>query len=56
MRLNERFENLQYYKELFKEVSNIGHCGNGDYEIKISNNDNIEYILSLIKELYKKRK
>ena len=54
--LNDRFGNLQDYKGLFKDVSNIGHWGNGDYEIKITDNNDIEYIFSIIKDLYKKRK
>ena len=43
-------------KGIARNVSNIGHWGNGDYEIKFSNDENIEYILSLIKQAYKKNK
>ena len=37
-----------------RDVSKIGHHGNGDYEIKVDNDDNLEYILSLIKQAIKK--
>ncbi len=43
-------------KELAKDVSNIGHWGNGHYELKIENDENLEYILSLIKQSLKKNK
>ncbi|NPA37297.1 MAG: hypothetical protein GXO47_10660, partial [Chlorobi bacterium] len=37
-------------KGIAKDVSTTGHWGNGDYEIKIQNDDDLEYILSLIKQ------
>lgn len=40
-------------KKLARDVSAIGHWGNGDYEIIISNDDNLEYIISLIRQSYK---
>ncbi|NIK73030.1 putative transport protein [Thermonema lapsum] len=43
-------------KGIAKDVSGIGHWGNGDYEIKIQNDDDLEYILSLIKQSLKKNK
>lgn len=43
-------------KQLAKDVSSIGHWGNGAYEIKIENDENLEYILSLIKQSLKKNK
>ena len=39
-------------KEITRDVSNIGKLGNGDYQIKIINDNDIEYILSLIKQSY----
>jgi predicted transport protein len=41
-------------KGIAKDVSKTGHWGNGDYEIKIQNDDDLEYILSLIKQSLKK--
>jgi len=40
-------------KNLMREVSTIGHTGNGDYEIQISDTDNLEYTMSLIKQAIK---
>ncbi len=39
-----------------RDVSNVGHWGNGSYEIKITDTEEIEYISSLIKQSYKKNK
>ena len=39
-------------KEITRDMSNIGKMGNGDYQIKIINDNDIEYILSLIKQSY----
>ncbi|MEN2322735.1 DUF5655 domain-containing protein [Lentilactobacillus parabuchneri] len=33
-----------------RDVSHVGHWGNGDYEIVVENDKNLEYILSLIKQ------
>ena len=37
-------------KNLTRDVSNLGHAGNGDYEITVSDTQNLEYIMSLIKQ------
>ncbi|WPC20111.1 DUF5655 domain-containing protein [Pediococcus inopinatus] len=37
-------------KGLFRDVSQTGHWGNGDYEIKLKNDDQLEYVLSLMKQ------
>jgi predicted transport protein len=43
-------------KNLSKDVSEIGHWGNGDYELKLTNDDDIDYVMSLIKQSWKKHK
>lgn len=48
--------NLDDPKKITRDVSNIGHWGNGDYEIQVKNDDDLEYIISLIKQSYKKNK
>ncbi|MGL5750854.1 MAG: DUF5655 domain-containing protein [Paraclostridium sp.] len=53
MWLNTTFGSLEDSKGICRDVTNIGHWGNGDYEIQISNDDDIEYIFSLIKQLYR---
>lgn len=40
-------------KGLARDVSSIGHWGNGDYEIQISDDEDLEYLMSLIKQSYK---
>ena len=39
-------------KKSARDVSNIGHWGNGDYEIKIKELSNLSYLLSLIQQSY----
>jgi predicted transport protein len=41
---------LEDPKNLMRDVSATGHWGNGDYEVVITNEDNLEYILYLIKQ------
>jgi predicted transport protein len=40
-------------KKLARDVSNIGHWGNGDFQVQISSEDELEYIISLIRQSYK---
>lgn len=49
--INAKLGTLDDPKELARDVSNIGHYGNGDYEIKVSNTQHLEYIMSLIKQV-----
>lgn len=50
MWINLSFNELKDEKLLTKDVSNIGHWGNGECEIAISSDEYLEYILSLIKQ------
>ncbi len=43
-------------KGITRDVSLTGHWGNGDYEIQIRDDENLEYILSLVKQSIKKNK
>lgn len=43
-------------KNITRDVSTTGHWGNGDYEIQANNDDDLEYILSLVKQSIKKNK
>ena len=38
--------------KLTRDVSNIGHHGSGDYEFIVRNDDDIEYLLKLSKQVY----
>lgn len=43
-------------KEITRDVSSVGHWGNGDYELQVRNDEDLEYIMSLIKQSYNKNK
>lgn len=53
MWFNTKVGTLDDPRNIARDVSNTGHWGNGDYQIQISNDEDIEYIFSLIKQLYK---
>lgn len=40
-------------KQLAEDVSEKGHWGNGDYQIQVANDKNLEYIMSLVKQAIK---
>lgn len=50
--INMKKDELNDGQGLMRDVSHIGHHGIGDYETHIDNDDDIEYILSLIKQSY----
>jgi predicted transport protein len=56
MWLNMSIGELDDPKQLTRDVSTTGHWGNGDYEIRISSDENLEYLLSLIKQSINKNK
>ena len=37
-----------------RDISKLGHHGNGDYDIRLSNSDDIGYVMSLIRQSYDK--
>ncbi|OIO99288.1 MAG: hypothetical protein AUJ98_11895 [Bacteroidetes bacterium CG2_30_33_31] len=43
-------------KNITRDVSATGHWGNGDYELQIDSDEDLEYILSLIKQSIRKNK
>ncbi len=43
-------------KNLSRDMDGIGHLGNGDYEIQMRDDDELEYILSLVKQSLIKNK
>ena len=48
--LNMKINELDDPKELSRDVSKIGHLGNGDYELNVQDDKEFEYILSLIEQ------
>ena len=54
--LNLNIGELDDPKNLMRDVSTTGHWGNGDYELQINSDEDLEYILSLVKQSIKKNK
>lgn len=54
--LNLKSGELQDEKRIARDVSNVGHWGNGAYEIKLRDSDDIEYVLSLLKQSLRRNK
>ncbi|MFQ3675250.1 MAG: DUF5655 domain-containing protein [Endomicrobiia bacterium] len=52
--LNLKKGELDDTKRLAIDVSQKGHWGNGDYEIQIDNDENLDYLMGLIKQLFMK--
>jgi len=41
-------------KHIARDVSNVGHWGNGDYEIILNTDADLDYLMALIKQSYKR--
>lgn len=54
--LNMAIGELEDTKNLMRDVSKIGHWGNGDYELQINSDEYFEYIMSLVKQSYKRNR
>ncbi len=54
--LNLKSGDLQDSKNVSRDVSNVGHWGNGSYEIRLADLEDIDYILSLLKQSLRKNK
>jgi predicted transport protein len=48
--INAKWGTIEDPKKIAKNVSSIGHYGNGDYEIQVKDDGNLEYIMSLVKQ------
>lgn len=53
--LNMPFNELQDEKNLARDMTNKGHLGNGDVEVKLETKENIPYGLGLIKQALEKQ-
>lgn len=49
--LNAKYGTLDDSKQLFRDVSAVGHYGNGEYELHMHDGKQIEYVLSVIKQV-----
>ncbi len=52
--LNIKVGELDDPKNLARDVSNIGHWGNGDYELHIPDDQEMDYVIGLVKQSYRK--
>lgn len=50
--LNMAFADINDPKKICKDVSDIGHWGNGDVEVKFSNIEDITYIIGLVRQSF----
>jgi predicted transport protein len=50
--LNMKKGTLNDPQKIARDISNIGHWGNGDYEVKLKEPKDISYVLSLIRQSY----
>jgi len=48
--INLKAGELDDPKQIAKDVSNVGHWGNGDYQLQVETDKDLEYIMSLIKQ------
>jgi predicted transport protein len=48
--INAKWGAIEDSKKIAKDVSNIGHYGNGEYQIQVRNDRDLEYIMSLVKQ------
>ena len=48
--INLKAGKLDDPKRITRDVSNVGHWGNGDYEIRVSDTKDLEYIMCLVKQ------
>lgn len=47
---------LNYPMGKARDVSKIGHWGNGDYEISVDTATDLDYVMYLIKQSYERNK
>lgn len=48
--INLKKGTLKDPQNIMRDVSTIGHWGNGDYELIVDDNSNLEYIMFLVKQ------
>jgi len=50
--INMKKGNLNDPNKLTRDVSSVGHWGNGDYELLIDKNTDIDYVMFLINQSF----
>lgn len=41
-------------KKVARDVSEVGHWGNGDYQVMVESSENLDYLMTLIKQSFAK--
>jgi len=54
--VNLRKGELDDPKHIAEDITKVGHWGNGDYRIKLHNDNELEYVMSLVRQSLKKNK
>ncbi len=54
--INARFDGMDDPKHIIRDVTHVGHHGNGDCQIKISDSINIGYIKNIMSDFYTRQK
>ena len=49
--INAKWGKINDSKGLARDVSQVGHSGNGDYQIHVTDDKDLEYIMSLVKQV-----
>lgn len=53
MYLNMKYPDIDDYKNIVRDITGIGSWGNGDCEVNFSSLDDIDYLITLVKQSYK---
>ncbi len=53
--INVKKDELDDPKNICRDVSKIGHYGNGDYDLRVDENTDLDYVMFLINQSYKKQ-
>ncbi len=53
MYLNLKYPDIDDYKNIVRDITGIGSWGNGDCEVNFSSLDDIDYLITLVKQSYK---
>ncbi|QWD74741.1 hypothetical protein FD961_02665 [Polynucleobacter sp. TSB-Sco08W16] len=49
--VNKKIGTLKDRRNLFRDVSQLGHWGNGDYQIKLENGEDFDYVIEVITQI-----
>ena len=50
--INAKYGKLIDKKALLRDVSKLGHWGNGDYQVKLDSTEHFDYLCEIIKQIY----